>query len=78
MAWDCPPGSGSASRSPVPSRSAAKCCSSTSPPPTSMPLAQRVLAALRARAQDGALVVIVGHDQQVLAAADQVLEVRRA
>ncbi|CAM4043743.1 thiol reductant ABC exporter subunit CydD [Tsukamurella strandjordii] len=41
-------------------------------------LAQRVLAALRARAQDGALVVIVGHDQQVLAAADQVLEVRRA
>ncbi|ADG80146.1 ABC transporter, CydDC cysteine exporter (CydDC-E) family, permease/ATP-binding protein CydD OS=Tsukamurella paurometabola (strain ATCC 8368 / DSM / CCUG 35730 / CIP 100753 / JCM 10117 / KCTC 9821 / NBRC 16120 /NCIMB 702349 / NCTC 13040) OX=521096 GN=Tpau_3567 PE=4 SV=1 [Tsukamurella paurometabola] len=40
--------------------------------------AQRVLAALRTRAAGGALVVIVGHDAQVLAAADHVLEVSRA
>ncbi|WP_040766122.1 thiol reductant ABC exporter subunit CydD [Tsukamurella sp. 1534] len=40
--------------------------------------ADRVLAELRARAGAGALVVIVGHDERVLAAADEVLEVRRA
>ena len=40
--------------------------------------AARVLAELRARAAAGALVVIVGHDEQVLAAADEVLAVARA
>lgn len=41
-------------------------------------LAARVLDALRARADDGAVVVIAAHDPQVLAAADEVLEVARA
>ncbi|GAB3129569.1 thiol reductant ABC exporter subunit CydD [Tsukamurella serpentis] len=41
-------------------------------------LAARVLGALRARADEGAVVVIVAHDADVLAAADQVLEVERA
>ncbi|WP_415848896.1 ATP-binding cassette domain-containing protein, partial [Tsukamurella ocularis] len=41
-------------------------------------LAARVLAAVRARADAGATVVIAAHDPQVLAAADDVLEVSRA
>ncbi|MET9325609.1 thiol reductant ABC exporter subunit CydD [Tsukamurella sp. NPDC003166] len=41
-------------------------------------LSARVLAELRARADAGAVVVLVGHDPQVLAAADDVLEVVRA
>ncbi|BDH59083.1 thiol reductant ABC exporter subunit CydD [Tsukamurella sp. PLM1] len=41
-------------------------------------LAARVLAVLRARADAGAVVVIAAHDPQVLAAADTILEVRRA
>ncbi|KXO98704.1 thiol reductant ABC exporter subunit CydD [Tsukamurella pseudospumae] len=41
-------------------------------------LSARVLAELRARADAGAVVVLVAHDAQVLAAADDVLEVVRA
>ena len=41
-------------------------------------LAARVLAALRDRADAGATVVIAAHDPQVLATADEVLEVARA
>ena len=43
-----------------------------------VPVDARVLAALRDRADAGATVVIAAHDPQVLAAADEVLEVARA